>query len=411
MKNIIKISSILLCFVLCFFSLIACDGAVSGETGTSSTTIETVETSAPETTSPETSAPDSTVEPKPDPITPLPDVKKPSLIELDIEKYLSLDYKGLELSVKELPKEITAEDVEKEIKDLLTYEGKYTLITDRVTAEGDILEISYVGTMDGKEFDGGKSDNATILLDKGNSGYIDGFADVLFGVACGETVTANITFPEDYYEELAGKPVTFKITVKGIRHFELTDEIAKELSDGKVETADDYRARVKEYLELNQKHTTIDEVYDEMWDLLIKKASVTEIYDPLYQFYHTDFVNSIIEYANYYGISYEECLKTLGFDENKIIEASKESAIGDMIIYYIAAKEGLSVTEDECKEYLEDYVEYYKEQGMDYTVESLEKELEDYYGEGYVYTQLLSGEVIFAVFDSATIVERPASNT
>jgi trigger factor len=344
------------------------------------------------------------------PIPPLPDVKKPSLIELDIEKYLSLDYKGLELSVKELPKEITDEDVENEVKQTLAYEGKYTLITDRVTAEGDMLEISYVGTMDGKEFNGGKSDKATVLLDKENSGYIDGFADALFGVACGETVTADITFPEDYYEELAGKPVTFKITVKGICNLELTDEIASELSKGEITTADGYRQHVKEYIELNQKNAIRDEVSDEMWKLLNEKANVTEIYDPLYQFYHTDFVNSVIEYANYYGTSYDECLKMLGFDENKIIEASKESAIGDMIIYYIAAKEGLSVTEDEYKEYLEDYVEHYKEQGMNYTVESLEKELEDYYGEGYVYTQLLYGKIFSVVFDSATIVKKQATN-
>ncbi len=335
--------------------------------------------------------------------------EKPSLIELDIEKYLSLDYKGLTLSVKELPKTVTDDDVNAELKEMLTYLGKYTLVTDRAPVEGDTLEISYVGTMNGEEFEGGKSDKATILLDKKNSGYIDGFADALYGAACGDTVTAELTFPKDYYEDLAGKAVTFKITIKGICQIELTDEIAKEISKGDITTAADYRTHVKEYLELEIKHATIDEVYDEMWELLTERASVTEIYEPLYQFYHTDFINSIVDYANYYGISYDECLKTLGFDENKIVEMSKESAINDMIIYYIANKEGLSISDEECKEYLEDYVEYYKEQGMSYTVESLEKELEDYYGEGYVYTQLLSGEVIFAVFDSATIVEKPAA--
>ena len=342
------------------------------------------------------------------PETTLADVAKPSLIELDIEKYINLEYKGLTLNVKELPKEVTDAEVDAEIKDMLFYYGQYTLITDRAPVESDTLEISYVGTMEGKEFDGGKSDKATILLDKEKSGYIDGFVDPLFTLACGETATVDLTFPTDYHANLAGKPVTFSITLKGICKFELTDAIAKELSKGEIDTAEGYRTHMKEYIELERKRATLDEVYDEMWELLNKNANVIELYDPLYQFYRTDYINSVAEYANHYGISFAECLKTLGVDDEKINEMSKESAVGDMILYYIAAKEGITISDEECREYLEDYVEYYKGQGMNYTVESLEAELNDYYGEGYVYTQLLSGEVIFLVFENATLVEAPA---
>ena len=391
-ERFIRSAAVIAVACLCLFSLASCSLTDIFGKDYPDTTLAT---QASDTT---TAAPETTVA-RPE---------KPSLIELDIEKYLSLDYKGLTLSVKKLPKVVTDDDVNTEIEGLIKQLGKYTLITDRAPVEGDTLEISYVGTMNGEEFQGGKSDKATILLDKKNSGYIEGFADALYGAACGDTVTAELTFPTDYYEHLAGKAVTFKITIKGICNLELTDDIAKEISKGEKTTAAEYRAHVKEYLELNIKHATIDEVYEEMWDLLIERATITELYAPLYDFYHADFINSIVEYANYYGISYDECLKTLGFDSAKIDEMAKESAIGDMIIYYIAAKEGITVTDEEYKEYLEDYVEYYKEQGMNYTVETLEKELEDYYGEGYVYTQLLSGDVIFAVFDSATLVEKPA---
>jgi trigger factor len=391
-ERFIRSAAIIAVACLCIFSLASCSLTDIFGKDYPDTTLAT---QASDTT---TAAPETTVA-RPE---------KPSLIELDMEKYLSLDYKGLSLSVKKLPKAVTDDDVNAEIEGLIKQLGKYTLITDRAPVEGDTLEISYVGTMNGEEFQGGKSDKATILLDKKNSGYIEGFADALYGAACGDTVTAELTFPTDYYEHLAGKAVTFKITIKGICNLELTDDIAKEISKGEKTTAAEYRAHVKEYLELEIRHATIDEVYEEMWDLLIERATVTELYAPLYDFYHADFINSIVEYANYYGISYNECLKTLGFDETKIDEMAKESAIGDMIIYYIAAKEGITVTDEEYKEYLEDYVEYYKEQGMNYTVETLEKELEDYYGEGYVYTQLLSGDVIFAVFDSATLVEKPA---
>lgn len=80
--------------------------------------------------------------------------------------------------------------------------------------EGDVVKIDFVGMMDGEEFSGGSASNQIVEL--GSGAYIDGFEDGIIGMKKGETKDVEMTFPETYYEDLAGKDVTFKITVKSI---------------------------------------------------------------------------------------------------------------------------------------------------------------------------------------------------
>lgn len=396
-KNIfLRITTLAVVICLAIATLASCSISDLFGKDTQSTTAPSLNSTTGETT---TAAPAETT---------MAELPKPDLVPLDMSKYLTVEYKGLELTVEKLPTPITDEEVESELRSMLVYYNKYSLITDRVTAEGDYLEIEFVGTMNGEKFEGGSSDKSTVLLDKENSGYIPGFADVLFGVNCGESVTANLTFPKDYHQNLAGKDVTFEIKVHGICDIQLTDEIANELSKGEQKTAEEYRAHMKEYLDLNQKYATLEEVSSQIWDTLIKNAQVTEMIDSLYQFYYVEHVNSLVEYANYYGISYEEYLDMIKYDEEDIADVARENAIVDMAIYYIAACEGISVSEEDYQDYLDYLVEYYKGQGMNYTAEEVEKNLNEYYGDGYLYTQLLSEDVIFAVFDNAVLVEKPA---
>lgn len=80
--------------------------------------------------------------------------------------------------------------------------------------EGDLVKIDFVGKMDGEAFDGGSASGQIVELGAGQ--YIPGFEDGIIGMKRGETKEINVTFPDYYYEELAGKDAVFEITVQNI---------------------------------------------------------------------------------------------------------------------------------------------------------------------------------------------------
>lgn len=87
--------------------------------------------------------------------------------------------------------------------------------TQSNTAEnGDVVKIDFVGKKDGVAFDGGTASGQ--ILELGSGQYVPGFEEGIVGMKAGETKNVNITFPENYYEDLAGQKVVFEITVQKV---------------------------------------------------------------------------------------------------------------------------------------------------------------------------------------------------
>lgn len=83
--------------------------------------------------------------------------------------------------------------------------------------DGDSVNIDYVGSIDGVEFEGGSTGGTGTTLVIGSGYYIDDFEEQLIGSHPGDTVDVNVTFPEDYgKEELNGKDALFQVTINGI---------------------------------------------------------------------------------------------------------------------------------------------------------------------------------------------------
>lgn len=130
---------------------------------------------------------------------------------IDVEKCVTLgDYKGV--TVEKTIQSVTDEDVQNEIDNAL---ANYPVEVDQAAKEGDTVNIDYVGKIDGEEFDGGSDQGADLKLGSGK--FIDGFEDGLIGARKGETRTLNLTFPEDYTQDLAGKAVEFTVTVNAVK--------------------------------------------------------------------------------------------------------------------------------------------------------------------------------------------------
>src|SRR5690606_14667852 len=117
------------------------------------------------------------------------------------------DYKGLEYTPSTF--EVTDQMVEDELNRLREQLAEFVPIEDRkVGAEGDYAVISYRGTLDGEEIAGGTGEGITVRIEEGT--LLEGKAPMLAGVEVGQTVTTDVTFPEDYsVESLRGKTAQF----------------------------------------------------------------------------------------------------------------------------------------------------------------------------------------------------------
>jgi len=141
-----------------------------------------------------------------------------------------MDIKGIKLNKPVV--EVTEEEVDAEVKRVFAQNRGYTdKGEDAVVADGDRLGLSFVGKIDGKEFEGGSSDHAHLTVGSGE--FIPGFEEQLVGMKKGQTGEVKVTFPKDYQnEELAGKDATFDVTilhVDGPNEGELDDDFAKRL--------------------------------------------------------------------------------------------------------------------------------------------------------------------------------------
>jgi len=141
-----------------------------------------------------------------------------------------MDLKGVPLTKPII--EITDDEVTAEVNRVFAQNRGYTDKGDAgVVEKGDRLGLSFVGKIDGKEFDGGRSDHAHLTVGAGE--FIPGFEEQLIGFKKGETREIEVTFPADYQSaELAGKQATFEVSVlhvDGPNAGELDDEFAKRL--------------------------------------------------------------------------------------------------------------------------------------------------------------------------------------
>ena len=118
------------------------------------------------------------------------------------------DYKGIQ--VEKALAEVTDEDVENELKRVQNQNSRLLTIEDRPVQDGDQTVIDFDGYVDGKRFEGGKSEDYPLTI--GSHSFIDTFEEQLIGKNIGEECEVNVTFPEEYHaKELAGKPAVFKV--------------------------------------------------------------------------------------------------------------------------------------------------------------------------------------------------------
>ncbi len=289
------------------------------------------------------------------------------LKDLDVESRVTLnEYKGMAVTLQKPT--VSEEEVNEAVNDALKKLGgvEGAAIMDRAVEEGDTVNINYAGTVDGVAFDGGTDDSESGTdLKIGAGGFIPGFEDGIIGVMPGETVDVDVTFPEDYHEELAGKDAVFSITVNGIAPSGVTEELLPFLNE-EAATVEEYRESVKAGL-LENKQAEFDYYYnnqveDALIADLVEACSYTDVPEALVEKYHNNIINNLTTTAGMYGVDLETyALLAYGMSEysdfeNLMADWAEQSAKQALAFQAIANKENLNISDEKLDEELEKYV-------------------------------------------------------
>ncbi|AUI71022.1 trigger factor [Companilactobacillus alimentarius] len=272
------------------------------------------------------------------------------------------DYKGIE--VKKQKRNVMKADVEDRLKDLQKQQAELVL-KDGKAEKGDTVIIDYVGSVDGKEFDGGSAQNYSLEL--GSGSFIPGFEDELIGHSAGEDVDVNVTFPEDYQaKELAGKKAIFKTKLHEVKSKELPeldDDFAKDV-DEDVDTLEELKTKLHDEIKDQKKETAEENIQEEAISGAVKNAKIDDIPQAMIDTEVDNQLNQYLANLRRQGIDPKLYYQMTGTDEDTLkkqfAKDAEERVKTDLVIEAIVAKEDIKPTEDEIKDEVKSLADEYK---------------------------------------------------
>lgn len=292
---------------------------------------------------------------------------------------------------------ISDQSVQDEIDTILAYYAAEEQVTDRAIADGDTVNIDYVGSINGAAFEGGNTGGMGTNVTIGVTEYIDDFLKQLIGHKPGETFDVKVTFPQDYgQEELNGQDAVFEVTVNYIAEMsnpELDDDfVAENLSPTYGwNSIDEMEQSIRDDLQ-----KTAVSYY--VQDYIVDNSTINSLPDSLVEYQEGSLIYYYQNYAEYYGVELQEFLETyLGvastdqlLEDNK--ENNKENAEFFLIIQAIAEDAGISVNDEDVDKY---FTEFWETDGY--------AEFEETYGMPYLKLTTLHQKVLDYVADKAVL--------
>ena len=307
-------------------------------------------------------------------------------------------YKGVSAPKEEV--KVSADDVKQRLNEMAERNARLVSV-DRKAKKGDTAVIDFEGFDNGVPFAGGKGEGHELEL--GSGSFVPGFEDQVIGMKAGEEKDIDITFPEDYPPELAGKAVVFHVKVNEVKFKELPeldDEFAKDVSE--FDTIEELRADVRKQIE-SERQKSVDVAFE---NALIEKVAdgiEADIPEILIEEQCRRFLDEFKSRLAAQGIPYEQYVKMTNMDEAKFMEDGREPAIKqvkmDLAIAKIIEEEKFEASEEEIEAEFKRIGENY---GMD--ADTVKK----YISESEARSSVLNGKAIAVVVDNATVEEKSA---
>ena len=306
-------------------------------------------------------------------------------------------YKGIEATRETV--NVSDEDVNAEVESVRKRNARKVSV-EREAQMGDTANIDFDGFLNGERFDGGKAEGYDLEL--GSNSFVPGFEEQIVGMQIGEEKDLDITFPEEYVEDLAGKAVVFKVKLNSLTVSELPeldDEFAKDVSE--FDTLDEYKADIRANLEKRRQNEAEEKVRSEIMHKAAENMTV-EIPEVMVQ----EKVEEILRnYAANFGLNsrdmeYAQLLQMMGLDENTINVSIRPGAQvqvkNDLLIEAVIKAENIEVTDEEVEEYLNKVAE---------SIQAQPEEVKNYFGLEFLAGERKKEKATNLIIDSAVITE------
>lgn len=305
------------------------------------------------------------------------------------------EYKGLSAPKDEV--KVTAADVDERLKELTDRNTRLESV-DREAKEGDTAVIDFEGFLDGKPFEGGKGEKHSLEL--GSHSFVPGFEEQVVGMKAGDEKDIDITFPEDYHADLAGKAVVFKVKVHEVKEKQvpaLDDEFAKDVSE--FDTLKDLKADLKKKI-TEERQKAADRAFEEALMEQVAANITADVPDAMIEAQCRQFLDNFKMQIAQQGIPYDQYMKMTGMDEAKLLEDAKEPATRqvrmDLAMRAIIEAEKLEATDEEVEAEFQKMADEYN-----IDLETVKKYLQA----EQVKDQIISRKAVAVVVDSATAVK------
>lgn len=268
-------------------------------------------------------------------------------------------YKGL--TAPKAAVEVTEEDVDNELKPFIMRATRMVSV-DREAKMGDTAVIDFKGFDNGAAFEGGEGYNYELKL--GSGSFVPGFEEQVAGMKAGEEKDLDITFPEDYHKDLAGKAVVFHVKVNEVKESQepvVDDEFAKDVSE--FETLEAFRADLKAKL-VERRNAQVENMYQEAIRGQLIDNMECEIPDGMVEVQLDHMMERYAANLQNQGISLEDYMSMMGMDVATLRATSREGAVRELqtqlALEAVAAAENIEVTDEEIEAEFAKLAEQYK---------------------------------------------------
>ena len=269
------------------------------------------------------------------------------------------EYKGLS-ATKDAAK-VTEKDIDNEMKTFVERATRLVSV-EREAKMGDTTVIDFEGFDNGTAFEGGKGENYELKL--GSGSFVPGFEEQIVGLKAGEEKDIDITFPEDYHADLAGKAVVFHIKVNEVKEAQepvVDDEFAKDVSE--FETLKEFRADLGKKIEEKRASQADMDFKSQIMEQVIGNMEC-EVPDGMIEVEIDRMLEQQAMQLQQYGISMEQYQQMMGVNEAMVRDSARPDALKSiqlrLALAAIAKAEGIEVSDEELEAEFNKLAEQYQ---------------------------------------------------
>jgi len=233
---------------------------------------------------------------------------------------------------------------------------------ERAAKMGDTVVLDFEGFDNGVAFEGGKAEGYSLKL--GSNSFVPGFEDALVGLAAGDEKDIDVTFPENYTPELAGKPVVFKCKIHEVKETimpEKDDEFAKDVSE--FDTMDALRADIREN-QLKSRQENADRQFENAAVELAAQNMTCEIPACMIDEQIDRHMEQFAYQLQMSGMSMEDYAKMMGGDmaamRNSMRPMAETTVRSNILLSAVVEAEGLTASDEEVEEEIKKVAEQYQ---------------------------------------------------